>query len=278
MDSRLVLLGTAGGPTPKASRSAPAQAVVVGDRTYLVDAGNGVARQMRLASVAPGSLRAVCVTHHHSDHNVDVGTVVQLCWGANLTATVDVIGPPPMASMMEAFLAYARTDTATRVADEGRPDLRDLVRTREVTEPGVVFSDDRVRITAGRVDHPPMDAWAYRIDAPDRSYVVSGDTAPSDGLVELARGADVLVHEVIDLPSIEGLAQRSNGDRMREHLRDSHTPLEEVGTIAARAQVGTLVLSHFVPGDSDFDDEHWRRGAQQGFSGRVVVGRDLLEI
>ncbi|MGW1680274.1 MBL fold metallo-hydrolase [Saccharopolyspora sp. NPDC002376] len=98
-----------------------------------------------------------------------------------------------------------------------------------------------------------MDALAYRIDTEDRSIVISGDTAPCQQLIELATGADVLVHEVMHVPSIEPLLARTNGVRLRQHLLDSHTSVSEVGALAESAGVQTLVLSHFVPSDPPSD-------------------------
>lgn len=276
--SRLVLLGTAGGPTPKLHRSAPAQAVCVGDRTYVVDAGNGVARQMRRAGIPFPTLRTVHITHHHSDHVADLGTLLWLAWGADLDTPVDIFGPPPLTSMLTAFFEFSRNDIETRVVDEGRSDLRDLVTPHEVTGPAVVFEDDRVRITAAPVEHPPMLAYAYRVDTDDRSYVISGDTRPCAGLVSLATGADVLVHEVIHLPSLDFTLGQTTGSRLREHLVDSHTSVDHVGKIAEDAGVGTLVLSHLVPSDAPISAEEWTTAARQGFSGRVILGEDLMEI
>ena len=276
--SKLVLLGTGGGPTPKIERNAACNAVVVGDATYIIDAGNGVARQLARARLAFNSLRAVGITHHHSDHNADVGTLLHLAWCANLDRPVQTFGPAPWQSMWDSFLDYARRDVQIRIVDEGRPDFASLVSARNVTEPGLVFEDERVRITATWVNHPPIEALAYRIDTEDRSYVISGDTTPCDSLVELARGADVLVHEVMHIPSIDPLLQRSNGQRLREHLIDSHTASTDVGAVAARAEVGHLVLSHFVPSAPQVPDQVWLQDAQQDFSGPITVGADLMEI
>jgi ribonuclease BN (tRNA processing enzyme) len=129
--------------------------------------------------------------------------------------------------------------------------------------------------------HPPIrHAFAYRIDTPDRSIVISGDTAPSDALVELARGADVLVHEVMHLPSISALiATEPNATRLRQHLIDSHTTTDQVGQVATRAGVKTLVLSHFVPGGYPFlSDQLWYDAVRPHFAGELIVGKDLMEI
>jgi ribonuclease BN (tRNA processing enzyme) len=131
------------------------------------------------------------------------------------------------------------------------------------------------------VRHPPIrQAYAYRFDAKDRSVVISGDTAYVPGLATFARGADVLVHEVMYLPGVENLIRRlPNAKRLREHLMAAHTLPEDVGRIAQQAGVNILVLSHFVPGDDpSITDEQWAEGARRYFKGRIIVGKDLLEI
>ena len=279
--SRLVLLGTAGGPTPKPNRAAPAQAVVVGDATYVVDCGNGVARQMVLANLQLGSIRGVFLTHHHSDHNADYGNLLLLSWGSDLDTRVDTYGPPPIQAMTRHFLELNAFDIQTRIADEGRPPLEPLIAPHELTAGGSVMQDDNVRVTAALVDHPPVaPAFAYRFDCEDRSYVISGDTRPTPALVELATGADVLVHEVMHVPSIEALiAREPNARTLREHLLASHTTTEQVGRVATEAGVKTLVLTHFVPGGYPFlADEVWYDAVRPHYSGNLIVGRDLLEV
>jgi ribonuclease BN (tRNA processing enzyme) len=131
------------------------------------------------------------------------------------------------------------------------------------------------------VHHPPVvPAFAYRFDTADRSIVISGDTSPSESLVALAKDADVLVHEVMHLPSLEKLiAAEPNAVRLKEHLLAAHTSCEDVGRIATAAGVKTLVLSHFVPGGYPFlEDSVWLEAVRPYFSGEVIVGRDLLEI
>lgn len=279
--SRLILLGTAGGPTPKPNRAAPAQVIAVDDTLYVIDCGNGVARQMVLAGLKLGSIRGVFITHHHSDHNADYGNLLLLSWGSNLTTRVDAHGPPPLAEMTKHFLALNEYDIRTRIADEGRPPLEPLIRPHELTNGGEVMEDVNIRVTSALVEHPPVaPAFAYRFDCPDRSIVISGDTRPSRGLVELARGADVLVHEVMHVPSIDALiARETNAKTLREHLLASHTTTEQVGRLATEAEVKTLVLSHFVPGGHPFlTDEMWYDAVRPYFSGNLIVGRDLLEI
>lgn len=279
--TRLILLGTGGGPSPKADRSAPAQAIVVGDAVYVIDCGDGVARQYVRAGLRFPDLTAVFLTHHHSDHNADVGNLFLLGWTTGLSQPVTVCGPAPLAAMTRQFLELNRFDIETRIADEDRPPLAPLIRVREVDGAGVVYEDARVKVTAALNHHPPVErSFAYRFDTADRSIVISGDTAPSDRVVALARGADVLVHEVMYVPGIDRImGTDSNARRLRQHLIDSHTSTEDVGKVAAAAGVKTLVLSHFVPGaDPSIDDATWTAGARRHFQGTVVAGRDLQVI
>jgi ribonuclease BN (tRNA processing enzyme) len=277
--TKLVLLGTGGGPMPKVTRSAPAQALVVDGVTYIVDCGNGVARQMAKARLGFRTLRAVFVTHHHSDHNADFGNLFLLLWAGGLDAPVDAFGPPPLISMTGQYLALNAYDIATRIADEGRPPLSPLIRAHEIVSAGEIYRDERVRVSCALVEHPPVvPAFAFRFDTADRSVVFSGDTAPCDSLVELARHADILVHEVLHEPSLDRIcANLPNATRLRRHLLDSHTTQDQVGLVAREAGVKCLVLSHFVPADS-VADATWREAAARHYDGPIVLGRDLMEI
>lgn len=278
MATELVLLGTAGGPTPRGPRHAPSQALVVDGSVYVVDCGNAVAHQMRQAELDFGALEAVFVTHHHSDHNADLGTLFLLAWPL-LAGRTRIVGPPPTERMVAQFLQMQQVDISVRTDDESRPPLDTFLDPMDIRGPGIVHRDDRVTVTAAVVDHPPIHpAFAYRFDTADRSIVVSGDTRPCQALVELASGADVLVHEVLYPPAIRSLTRGNNGRSLADHLLASHTPVDRVGEVAEAAGVGTLVLSHFVPSHDGVADEVWREHAQAGFSGRVVVGRDLLRL
>jgi ribonuclease BN (tRNA processing enzyme) len=278
--SRLILLGTAGGPTPKVDRSAPANAIIIGDAIYVIDCGDGVARQMVKAGLDLGHIRDVFITHQHSDHNADYGNLLLLAWATDLHTRVNTWGPPPLKRMTELFLELNEYDIHIRETDEGRPPLAPLIVPHEITRAGLVMRDDNVKVTAALVQHPPVTpAFAYRFDCPDRSIVFSGDTRPSDNLVELAHGADILVHEVIDLKAIDAVVKdEAMATRLRAHLEAAHTPMSEVGKIAARAGVKTLVLNHFVPGTAHIPDAVWYDAVKAHFKGRVIVGHDLMEL
>ena len=281
--TRLVLLGTRGGPRVEGAggRRNASTLVVIKGTPYVVDCGYGTSLQLLAAGVRLERLRYLFVTHHHSDHNLELGLLPYNAWVAGLGKPVDAYGPPGTEAMLRAFFESMKIDVDTRVADEGRRDLRRLVTAHDIATPGVVLRNDEVTVRAARVRHPQIEhALAYRFDAPDRSIVISGDTAYSPELVELARGADVLVHEVLYLPGVERLVARyPDAARLREHLLASHTSPEDVGKVAAAAKVKTLVLSHFVPGDDpSITDAQWTEGVRKHFDGTVIVGRDLMEV
>ena len=278
----IVLLGTKGGPRVSAAgRRSSSTLLLIGDVPYVVDCGYGTSMQLLAAGVSLNAVRHVFITHHHSDHNFEYGALLYNAWITGLPFRLDAYGPPGLERMTSSFFEYMKDDLDTRVPDEGRSDPRGLVAAHEFLAPGVVLQNDEVTVRSCSVRHPAIQhAYAYRFDVKDRSVVISGDTAYAPELAAFARGADVLVHEVMYLPGIERLLARlPNAHRLRAHLLASHTVPEDVGRIAAEAGVGTLVLSHFVPGDdATITDAQWSKGVREHFKGRVIVGTDLMKI
>ncbi|HYU43751.1 MAG TPA: MBL fold metallo-hydrolase [Vicinamibacteria bacterium] len=279
--TRLILLGTGGGPRPRKASSAPAQVVVANGTPYVIDCGDGVARQLVFAGVPLDTLRHIFITHHHSDHNADYGNLIWLAWTAGLRTRVDAWGPPPLERMTRLFFEMNAYDIDTRIANEGRVALVPLVHVHERSEAGLVMRDENVKVTAALVDHPPVvPAFAYRFDAGDRSIVFSGDTARSESVVRLAQGADVLVHSALYVPAIGRMVARvPNAARLKESIIAHQTSAEDAGRVAQAAGAKTLVLTHLVPPDDpEVTEQMWLDAAQAHFRGRVIVGRDLLEI
>ena len=280
--TRLILLGTKGGPrVGEAGRSNPSTLILINDVPYVVDCGYGTSRQLLTAGIPLNKVRYIFITHHHSDHNLEYGALIYNAWITGLPVQIDAYGPVGLQQMARDFFAYMKFDIDTRIVDEGRADPRKIVFTHDFNKPGVVMQNPDVKASSCLVRHPPIkQSYAYRFDAKDRSIVISGDTAYAPELAEFAKGADVLVHEVMYLPGVEALVKRlPNAKRLREHLMAAHTLPEDVGRIAAQAGVKTLVLSHFVPGDdASITDEQWSEGARKHFNGRIIVGKDLMEI
>ena len=330
----LVLLGTAGGSatfpvdgSPGVARNGIASALVVGGRVHLVDAGQGVARQLTFADIgrhgptgALHALRAIYLTHLHSDHTMDLANLVHCGYlqGWPQDAPVEIWGPGPRGSLpgvptpgnpvvcpsdpapgtrtfvshlLEAFAAdlndrilaaHRRNPFTLLSAHDVLPpvDVDLTLGTSPPVEPWLITEDETVRVTATLVDHGAMyPCLAYRFDTADGSVVFSGDTVPSENLVRLSLGADVLVHEVID--ALYGAWQFGPGpmtpaqERAVATVLGKHTSTDAVGAVAQAAGVGTLVLTHLVP--ASVTTERWEQ-AVSGFDGRVVVGEDLLEI
>jgi ribonuclease BN (tRNA processing enzyme) len=275
--SRVVLLGTKGGPTPSSSRAPASVAIVVDSALYLVDCPNGVSGQLAKAGIRLNQLSQVFVTHDHSDHVLDAGSLVVLAWGSGLRSSVTLHGPPPLRRIVDRSLEASDYDIAARMREEGRPPLRPLIHVQEVSRSGEVYRDAHVRVTCAMVDHFTVKpAFASRFDIPDRSIVISGDTTYSEHLIQLARGADLLIHEAMYLPGVDQLA--AGNLSLKEHLLRSHSTTEQVGLVAARAGVGKLVLSHLVPAFPSITDDMWLSGVRKNFRGEAVVGRDLQEL
>lgn len=279
---RVILLGTKGGPRVGASgRSNPSTLLLINDVPYVVDCGYGTSRQLLAAGVSLNRLRYIFITHHHSDHNLEYGPLFYNAWVTGLPTRIDSYGPTGLEKMTQDFFNYMKLDIDVRIEDEGRPDPRKLVFAHDINKAGIVLQNDDVKVSATLVRHPRVkQAYAYRFDAKDRSVVISGDTTYAPELAKFAKGADVLVHEIMYLPGVEALVSRlPNANRLREHLLAAHTVPEDVGKIAAEAGIKTLVLSHFVPGDdSSITDEQWTQGVRKYFNGRIIVGKDLMEI
>ena len=235
--TRLILLGTGGGPRPRKESSGSAQVIVSNGVAYVIDCGDGVARQLATAGVPLTALRHIFLTHQHSDHNADYGNLMWLAWASGLSTRVDAWGPPPLEQMTTLFFQMNAYDIDTRIANEGRVPLAPLVHVHELRSGGDVMRDDNVRVTAALVDHPPvMPAFGYRFDVPDRSIVISGDTTPSDNLITLARGADVLVHSVLYVPAVDRLVARvPNASALKASIVAHQTSAEDAGRVAQAA-------------------------------------------
>jgi ribonuclease BN (tRNA processing enzyme) len=249
----------------------------------MIDAGNGVCRQMALASLPPASLTAIFITHNHSDHVADYGTLLLRAWLSGLKTPVDTYGPSPIKEMTDDYLKYMQWDIQIRIKEEGRTQLRELIRAHPILNEGLIYQDDNVSVSAVEVPHgSAKPSYAFRFDTPQSSVVFSGDTSYSTSLINLAKGADILIHEVVNLDAIASVVNEidEGNPQLYQHIVESHTSIEEVGAVATAADVHTLVLTHFVPGGHpQFDrPEVWVKGIRKHFKGNVIVGKDLLEI
>jgi ribonuclease BN (tRNA processing enzyme) len=272
--TRVVMLGT-GTPNADPDRSGPAVAVVVGDHAYLVDAGPGIVRRAAaariagIAALAPNRLRTAFITHLHSDHTLGLPDLIFTPWTLERDVPLALFGPPGIEEMTSHILQAYSADVRNRI-DGLEPANTEghkvVVRT---VEPGVVYQDEHVTVTAVPVEHGDWaHSYAYRFQTADRIILISGDARPSESLVAACNGCDVLVHEVY---SAERFQQRPP-EWQRYHAR-AHTSTTQLADIASRARPKLLVLYHQLYWGAS--DEDLLREVRSAYGGAVVSARDL---
>ncbi len=287
--TKLIILGSMGGPTVGRARYQTSHVLLHGGAAYVVDCGYGATEQLARAGVKLASVRDIFITHHHPDHNIELGTLIYFAWYAGMDQPLGLYGPPPLKQIATDYLAAIKPDVDIWLDDIGHKPMPPIDIT-EVSKAETVMQTKDLKVTSALVNHPPVvPALAYRFDFPDRSIVFSGDTTPVESVARLARGADVLVHEAMYLRNMRGEARavttRTSGGsaiagdpkKLYDHLMRSHSPVEEVGRIAQEAGVKTLVLSHLVP-ITGVSDAEWKAAAHKHFKGKVIVARDLMTI
>lgn len=272
---RAILLGT-GAPPPNPRRRGPSTLLELGAERFLVDAGSGVGAQLVQAGVRPYDWPRVFITHHHSDHVIDLGHLLITRWIVGQNAPFEVWGPAGTRQQVDRLLDYLAWDIEVRRSHmhDRRPPA---VRVTEVEE-GQVLEVGGVTVSAFEVDHAPVTpALGYRFDGGGRSVAVSGDTRPSENLMRWSRAVDCLIHECCEMartiwhpdcgwPTLE--------DKIRD-LASYHTQPDEIGRVAAGASPGRLVITHMMPGSAPAELE---AAARKHYAGPVIVGEDLREV
>jgi ribonuclease BN (tRNA processing enzyme) len=266
--TKLVLLGTGSGPIPGLPRRMASNLMVHNGAAYVLDCGLGVVNEYARTGIPFNALRSIFITHHHPDHNIEYGPLLIIGWVSGMRQSVRAFGPPPLVQMTEDYFRSAKATIDFWAQDFRIPPLR-TIEVQEIQNSGLVMQDENVKVTSVVVQHPPvMPALGYRFDFPDRSIAFSGDTTALEAVAQMAKGADVLVHEAMDFPAIEvfvrqQLAAAGPGAGTLEaamaHMRADHTTAEDAGRIALEAGVKTLVLSHIGP--PSVSDASWQAAA-----------------
>jgi ribonuclease Z len=269
----VTLLGT-GSPMVDANRAGPSTLVRAGSEFFLVDCGRGALMRAAAVGVGAANLTALLLTHLHSDHITDLSDVITTRWVTTFTRTpLIVVGPPGTAAVVEATLAALAPDIDYRLAHHADITEPPVVDVREVTA-GQAWDANGVRIVVAPTDHRPVEPTiAFRIEYAEASVVLAGDTVPCPSLDELAAGAGALVHNVIR----KDLMALAPQQRLRDIL-DYHSSVEEAAATAARAGVGTLILTHYVPPLIPGQEEQWRALAATEFPRQIELGDDLHRV
>ena len=271
----VTLLGT-GSPIPDPDRAGPSTLIRAGGQTFLVDCGRGVQQRLAAAGSSAGALTALLLTHLHSDHIADLGDLIITRWITTFTpdpAPFQIIGPPGTAEVVNATLVAFGHDIGYRIAHHADITAPPAVEVHEYTE-GVVWDADGVRIVAAPTDHRPVaPTIGFRIEHEGASVVLAGDTVPCDSLDELAAGAGALVHTAIRHDLVEAMPLQ----RIRD-ICDYHSSVEQAADTAARAGVGILILTHYVPAPARGQYDDWRALAATVFDRQIELGDDLHRV
>jgi len=277
--TQVVLLGT-GNPGPSPDNSGPSTAIIVNGAAYLVDFGPGVVRRAAaaqrkgIAALDPVNIKHAFVTHLHSDHTVGYPDLIFTPWVIGRKEPLEVYGPPGIKSMTEHVLAAWADDIQIRSGPIERPISGGdgyRVNAHEIA-PGVVFRDGNVTVSAFTVKHGEWGsrAFGYRFQTADRTIVLSGDTSPSESVVEQCNGCDVLIHEVY---TETGYAKASpEWQRLR---REYHTSSRQLAELATRARPGLLILYHKSYQFNLSNEDDLMREMRAVYRGRFSIGHDL---
>jgi ribonuclease BN (tRNA processing enzyme) len=272
--TQIVLLGT-GTPNADPDRSGPAVAIVVDDTPYLIDLGPGVVRRAAAAyrdgveGLAVSKLTYAFVTHLHTDHTLGYADFIFTPWVLERDVPAEVFGPAGLQAMTDHLLAAYDEDIRIRIDGLEPANTEGYKINVHEIEPGLIHEDERVRVTAFPVRHGSWEqAFGFRFETPDRTIVISGDTGPSESVVEYCRRCDFLIHEVY---SQAGFERRE--PVWQTYHSSFHTSSLELGAIAARAQPSTLILYHQLLWGST--PEELLAEIASVWDGKVVYGRDL---
>ena len=280
--TQVVMLGT-GTPRPDPTRSGPATAIIVGDTPYLIDFGPGVIRRAAAAyqkgvtafGPAVTNVTTVFLTHMHADHTAGYPDLILTPWIMGRKKPLNVYGPKGLKSMTQHVLRAWRSDMHNRLTGiDKRSPLGCAVHAHEI-KAGVVYEDRNIRAVAFEVDHGTLkNAFGFRFETPDRTIVISGDTAPTPSLLENCAGCDVMIHEAYAEATYDKISPR-----WQSYRRKYHTSSRELAELARQVQPGLLVLYHRanVGGPMTLPDPEdvLLEEVRQAYGGNVVTGHDL---
>src|SRR5215467_111360 len=293
-ETRLITLGTVAGPPPRPHRAQSSNLLIVNGTLYVIDAGDGVVRRIAKAGFNVRNVGTIFITHHHDDHTAGLGTLMSVAWDSQRTTPINVYGPPRTEDLVKAAVQYFTISAETRIADGGRTIPIERLFFGHDVGPGVVYQDANIKVTAIENTHFAFHkgdaagrykSYSYRFETPGRVIVFTGDTSPSEALTELTRGADVLVSEANSIEERMRDLLRSGQwqimtadeqERIKLQMTRGHLSTAEVGEMATRAGVKTVILTHLTF-KTDDDYTVWVTDVKKHFSGQVLVAKDLME-
>ena len=303
-DTELLMLGTAGGPPLRKNRSEPATLLIVDGRPYLIDCGIGTIRRLIEVGIPSETIGTIFLTHLHPDHDLGlVDVMANDYFRLDFTSKVgkiNIYGPPQTSELVEAAVQYISIPFEVFAAEKpgfqlGRPNhgLTSPFAAHEIEGEGVVYRDDKIQITAAENSHYALmpeqfrahfKSYSYRIQTPHGVVVFTGDTGPSDAVVKLAMGADVLVSEVEESSDelrgfIDDLSAQNHWPPARKqeftaHMEKEHLTVDSLGELASKAQVQSVLFYHYDP-QNKADQQARVSAMKKYFHGTVLAPMDL---
>ena len=266
----LILLGTGATP-PLPRRSGPANAIVVDDRLYLVDAGRNVPQQITAAGFKVADVDHLFFTHFHSDHYSGLGDLILTRWLMGASTPLQIFGPEPVTDIVQRVIHSFQYDIDVR-SSEGKP-LAGSDVTVTPLEPGAALDINGIAIRADKTARHGnvQEMLSYRFVTEDRDIVIVGDGAPTDALVPFATGADlILIHPCLPELIVDMLGQTPEQAAI---IAGHHASTQQIADTANAAGIATVVMSHVVPPMAPSD--RFLSEVSAAFSGTVSVGEDL---
>ena len=268
--AEVILLGT-GTPKPSIERFGSATLVNVGGKHFLFDVGRGATIRLNQAGISPNQIDKVFLTHLHSDHVSGLDDLWITGWVWQRQDNLVVYGPEGVNGLVENLRNAYAEDISFRMSNVGLDDKKANIESIEICE-GVVYQEDKIKISAFLVDHKPVSpAFGYRIEFGDRTIVLSGDTTYSENLIKHAQNADVLIHEIT--AAEDSLLKRNK--RLRSVVA-YHTNPEQMAIILDKTRPRTAILNHvllFGVSEKSVIDQ-----IKQNYSGEVFMGYDLMKV
>ena len=279
-ETKLAILGS-GTPNPDPNRNGSSYAVITNGTAYLVDFGPGVVRNASALSPTWGgdleameiqNLNYAFLTHIHSDHSAGLSDLILSPWVLGRDEPLKLFGPKGLKDMAKYITKAYSLDIDYRI-NGSQPATLEGYKT-EVTEisEGKIYEDKNVKVEAFSINHGSLEnSFGFVFTTKDKKIVFSGDTAYSEKLIEKARNADILVHEVY---SEEGFKKKTKDWQI--YHKAHHTSSVDVGIIAKKSKPAKLVLSHILFWGSD--EETILKDVTENFNGEVIIAKDLMII
>jgi ribonuclease BN (tRNA processing enzyme) len=290
----LVTLGTRGGPLPTPDRTQSSNLLIVNGTPYLIDAGTDVTRRIVQAGVDFRKVGKIFITHLHSDHTAGLATLLMSQWEYQRPDPTDIYGGG-VEALVEGAIAYLTPNAEIRWGEGKKRPMSDVFIGHDV-KPGVIYQDANIKVTAVENTHfhfqphsPPFGkyhSYSYRFETPDKVVFFTGDTGPSDAVVDLAKGADLYVTETTSPEEVAELMKRNGAWQSKtleeqvgwlRHMHEEHVTPEDVGQMAAKAGVKAVIMTHLGPSTNPDDDyQRYVTEAKKYYSGPITIAKDLM--